>query len=262
MRSRFLMELTTPELESYFKDGGKTAILPVGCTEMHGPHQPIGTDTIVSKATALLLAERGNGVVLPDINYSWAGATDGFAGTISIEMDLVQRTIEAISLRVMKMGFKRFLIISAHNPNNLVVASVIRQIFEKYHFPAVFIDCGRALSDEAGGIFTEEEGEGKEASLVLAAVDILGKPDLYKESEMNKQDHAPQLSESFENISKVGRVGFFYQDPRQHACPSKHVSKEKGMRFIKSQVESIVPILEDIDKYSEITKNQNNRGWF
>ena len=33
MRSRYLMELTTPEVEEFFKNGGKTAILPVGSVE-------------------------------------------------------------------------------------------------------------------------------------------------------------------------------------------------------------------------------------
>lgn len=47
MRSRFLLELTTPEVEEYLSNGDRTAILPVGSVEMHGPHQPIGTDTLI-----------------------------------------------------------------------------------------------------------------------------------------------------------------------------------------------------------------------
>ena len=57
MRSRLLLELTTPEVEAYLAQGGKTALLPVGCVEMHGPHQPIGTDSIVAKAFALRIAD-------------------------------------------------------------------------------------------------------------------------------------------------------------------------------------------------------------
>jgi creatinine amidohydrolase/Fe(II)-dependent formamide hydrolase-like protein len=49
MRSRFLLELTTPEVETYLAQGGKTTLLPVGRVEMHGPHQPIGTDSIIDR---------------------------------------------------------------------------------------------------------------------------------------------------------------------------------------------------------------------
>ena len=75
MRSRFLLELTTPEVEAYLAEGGTTALLPVGCVEMHGPHQPIGTDSIVAKAFALRIAQAANGIVLPTIHYTWPGST-------------------------------------------------------------------------------------------------------------------------------------------------------------------------------------------
>ena len=114
MRSRFLAELTTPEVESYLARGGRTALLPVGSVEMHGPHQPIGTDTLIAKAFALRLAEEADGLVLPEIHYTWAGSTDGFAGTVSIEPELVQKTVEAIALKVFRMGLRRLLVLSVH----------------------------------------------------------------------------------------------------------------------------------------------------
>lgn len=44
MRSRYLLDLTMPEVEKYLADGGDLALLPIGPTEMHGPHLPLGTD--------------------------------------------------------------------------------------------------------------------------------------------------------------------------------------------------------------------------
>lgn len=261
MRSKFFMELTSPEVEKYLAAGGKTAILPIGCTEMHGPHQPLGSDTIEAKATALLLAEGANGIVLPDINYSWAGSTDGFPGTISIGMELLQKTVEAVFVKTMKMGFKRFVIISVHGPNALVIIPVIRLIYEKYLFPAVYIDPYYGFCEEAKKLFEGEFEEGKEASLVLAGLKVLGQPELYSEKVMQQQDHAPEFPQSFLNINKIGRVGYFMQDPRQHACPSSSVSLDRGMRYLKLQVESIIPILEDIDIYTEFSRNQQNKGW-
>jgi len=36
MRSRYLLELNTSEVVEYIKNGKSTAVLPVGCVEMHG----------------------------------------------------------------------------------------------------------------------------------------------------------------------------------------------------------------------------------
>lgn len=100
MRSRFLCELTTPEVESYFKSsasrGGASALLPVGCVEMHGPHLPLGTDTLVAKALALKIAEKADAIVLPEVHYTWSGATDGFAGTISIPQEMGGQLVECV----------------------------------------------------------------------------------------------------------------------------------------------------------------------
>jgi len=53
----WLHEMTWEEIGAKLDDGLDTIILPCGSTEQHGPHQPLGTDTLVAKT----LAEDGNG---------------------------------------------------------------------------------------------------------------------------------------------------------------------------------------------------------
>ena len=262
MRSRFLMELTTPEVDQYLSEGGKTAILPVGSVEMHGPHQPLGTDSLIAKAFALRIAEAANGLVLPEIHYTWAGSTDGFAGTISIEPDLVQKTVEGIALKVYRTGFQRFLALSVHHGNHYPLYLFARQFYEKHHLPAMYVSPYDPFDDDTRAIFAGDYGKSKEASLVLAALHILGKPTLYTEKEMRYEDQAPPSSDSRGRIGKVGVVGYFMQDPRQHACPSEFVSLEKGLEFIARQVEQIVPLLEHLDRYVEYTEAMKNKGWW
>ena len=140
MRSRFLHELTTPEVEAYLAAGGDIALLPVGCVEMHGPHQPIGTDTIVAKAFSLALAERVNAIVLPEVHYTWSGATDGFAGTISIAPELAQQLVESVAAKAVAMGFTRLMIVSIHGPNKMVMGLSTRKLFERLNVPVAFLD--------------------------------------------------------------------------------------------------------------------------
>ena len=44
-----LAELTTGELASVCATPAATVLLPVGSVEPHGPHLPLGTDTLISE---------------------------------------------------------------------------------------------------------------------------------------------------------------------------------------------------------------------
>lgn len=262
MRSRFLLEVTTPEVETYLAQGGKTALLPVGCVEMHGPHQPIGTDSIVAKAFALRIAEAADGIVLPEVHYTWAGSTDGFAGTLSVEPELVYKTVEAIALKCWRMGLRRLLVLSIHHGNHYPLYLLVRQIYEKHRMPVVYVNPMAPLDEEIRALFAGDYSKSMEASLVLAALHVLGQSDLYSAQEMCYDDEPPPRFESFRQISKVGAVGSFMQDPRHHACPSRYVSLERGLEFIDRQVRTIAPMLAHIDQYLKDTQGQSNQGWW
>jgi creatinine amidohydrolase len=255
MRSRFLNELTSPEIDEYLSQGGNIAFLPVGSVEMHGPHMPIGTDALMAKAFALKLAEGANGIVLPEVSYTWAGATDGFSGTVSIEPELVQKTVEAIAVKVLKMGFKRLVLVNGHGPNNQVLFLTVRRFYENYQ-PILFVDLGRPLSEKARNNTPDE------ASMLLAALNILGLSELYPEKDIIYDDPAPLQNESFRRLSRAGIVGYNYQDPRQHVSPNLQTSAKAGLDYIDMQVESLLPLMDDLSKYIDESKEQKNRGWW
>lgn len=253
MRSRFFIELTTGEIGDYLSQGGDLAILPLGSVEMHGPHLPMGTDSMIAKASALRLAERANGLVLPEINYTWAGATDGFAGTVSIEPELSQKTAEVIADKMFKMGFKRLVLMNAHYPNNHVFYLTARRLYET-HRPVLLVDISKPYSEQAQRIAPDE------TSLLLAALEILGMAGLYPEEVMLHDDPAPPLDETYRRLSMVGTVGYHYQDARQHVAPSADTSAKQGLEFIGMQVESLLPLMDDLDRYIDMSKGLENRG--
>lgn len=84
-----LAKLTWPEAAGVL--GASTvAIVPIGCTEPHGPHLPLDTDVTIalaqSRRAAELLEDEGVQVVLlPPLAYGVTNFTDGFAGRLTIQ---------------------------------------------------------------------------------------------------------------------------------------------------------------------------------
>jgi creatinine amidohydrolase len=51
------------------RDACPVAYIPIGTLEWHGPHNPVGSDTLQAEGLATICAERGGGVVFPSLYY-------------------------------------------------------------------------------------------------------------------------------------------------------------------------------------------------
>ncbi|MGE3619549.1 MAG: mycofactocin biosynthesis peptidyl-dipeptidase MftE [Acidimicrobiia bacterium] len=107
-----LSTLAWPDL-----DPGRTLLaVPLGATEQHGPHLPVGTDTLVAEALADRLARaRTDLVVAPALAYGSSGEHRGFPGTLSIG----QAALELVVVELVRSAdaFAGVVLVSAHGGN-------------------------------------------------------------------------------------------------------------------------------------------------
>jgi creatinine amidohydrolase len=110
--------LTSVEIVEAIAAGTRTAILPLGAIEQHGPHLPLSVDSDHADALALRIAqELGGALVLPTIRVGYSPHHLSFAGTLSVRPS----TLEAICLdycsSLAAHGFTRVILFSGHIGN-------------------------------------------------------------------------------------------------------------------------------------------------
>ena len=116
--SRWIQELTWPDVEEYLKRGD-TALVPVGATEQHGPHCPIGTDAAEAIATAEEVAERADALIAAPLWFGWSPHHLAFPGTISLAAETLTRVVEDVCNSLVIHGFRHIVILNGHRVANL-----------------------------------------------------------------------------------------------------------------------------------------------
>lgn len=133
-----LASLSYPEVERILAlERRKIAIIPVGSSEAHGPHLPLGTDSLISEEVArrasFELAKHGFETVwFPSLHYTVTECARGFDGTTSISGEATRKVLLEVCLAAKKMGFDRVVIVSAHlEPAHLAALREAARKFEE-----------------------------------------------------------------------------------------------------------------------------------
>ena len=89
-------------------------IVPVGALEAHGPHLPLGADTIQAEVTSEQLADRVDAVLAPTLGYGVCPEARRFTGTVSLSISELEASAFGLFRELGRMGVRRVLVISGH----------------------------------------------------------------------------------------------------------------------------------------------------
>lgn len=119
-------------------DADRLVVIPTGATESHGPHMPCDTDTHQVDWMAVALAERIGAVVAPAVPYGISKTFEHFPGTISLSIPTYQELVYEIGAALVKMGFRRLLILNGNRPNGTSNDAVARRLIDDFDGPHAF----------------------------------------------------------------------------------------------------------------------------
>jgi creatinine amidohydrolase len=106
------------------------AAVPVGSTEQHGPHAPLGTDTFDAEAVAEAGAEAYDGevVVTPAIPVAVAEEHRQFTGTLWVTEDTFRAYVREVVASLAHHGFDRVVFVNGHGGNVAALQEVAATI--------------------------------------------------------------------------------------------------------------------------------------
>lgn len=103
-------------------------IVPVGTCEQHGPHMPLGSDTIIVERLSRDLSADFGVLLAPTVEYGVNVQTDrGFAGNASVRKKTLHRLLNDLLDTWEATGFREFILLTAHehDPHLEAMSTVI-----------------------------------------------------------------------------------------------------------------------------------------
>jgi len=116
-KKKYLLEhMTWPEAKEAF-ERTSVIVIPIGSTEQHGPHLPLGTDFLVAQDLARRVGERANVIVTPTITIGYAKYHTTFPGSLSVGEETLTQALIEICDDLIKYGTTHILFVNGHGGN-------------------------------------------------------------------------------------------------------------------------------------------------
>lgn len=270
MRTRIFGKMLNSEVQDYLCRND-IIIIPVGTTEMHGGF-PLDSETVISEAYALKMAESCDGLVLTGLPYFYAGATASGRGTVQVSVRQGIDYLGAIARSLLRSGFKRQIYISFHGPAHMTICPMLRDFYDETGVPILYLDLMMQFGKNRD-IFTSA-GIGAFHDITVGAYQIMGR--LEDVPLVTGYDHRqPQSCAPFNDLFGLGyqsaAVGYCFGENRDHmATPdipdveTRNTKAASGAQIICQMVERmdmphVVEQLRNLEQYG--LENEQKYPW-
>jgi len=173
LRSHLWSELTRSEIAAA-RDAGALVVIPVGATEQHAEHLPVGTDSLTAGRLSLLAAQACSHPVLvaPTLSVAFSPHHASWPGTLTLRLATLSAVLDDVTASVARAGFKRQLLVNGHGGNRGPLTAISTEFitagrevgYLDYWSPAKG-DIAELLTGSKGGVTHSGEAE---TALVMA----------------------------------------------------------------------------------------------
>jgi creatinine amidohydrolase len=254
--SVWLQDVTWEAFEAYVEGSDHpTVVVPIGSTEQHGPHLPLGVDGYQARDVAEGIAERADLIAAPPIWYGDAEHHLAFPGTVALSSETVVSMLTDIYGSLARHGVENVVTVNGHRLANLPAIEIATKQVKEEH-PEVFfatvdlVRIGVRVHNELRDGDPEDGMHGGEfeTSFMLAK-----HPELVEEGEFVEEIHGDWTrftSNDYVGIDDTvltasSSADWGEDDLGHHGDPTQ-ADAEKGEALFEAVVGNAVEFLEDL----------------
>lgn len=252
--SRQWSDYTSEQLSQLPRDR-LVAVLPLGATEQHGPHLPIGTDAAIVEGVVAAAAQRLPDdlpvLFLPPLAYGKSNEHARYPGTVTLPVEVLLPLWMAIGASVHRAGVRKFVMFNAHGGQMNAMDIAVRDLRER-HAGFMAVSAHWYTLGLPPGLVGDHElkhgihGGELETSLMLALW-----PDRVR---MDRAQAFGSLTETlaqsnrFLSITTSGKLGWQMQDlnPLGACGDATRATAEKGRAILDFVADRFVELLHEV----------------
>jgi len=161
-----LQEMSWVDVQAYLENSDMV-IIPLGSTEQHGPHLPLGSDYYQAFSMAEEISKRTQVVVAPVLLVGYSEYHSGFPGTLSVNPETMEQVFFECIESLIGYGFRRFMLFNYHGGNNIVQDKIVHRVNQTTQAIAVAIGAGSSLQEMEEAEFFDWHAGKQETSTML-----------------------------------------------------------------------------------------------
>ena len=225
LRTRILPRMLNSEVEEYLEHND-IIFVPVGTIEMHGGY-PLDSETVISDAFALKMAEACDGLVLTGLQFFYAGATASGRGTVQVSVREGIDYLSAVAYSLLRQGFKRQVYLSFHGPAMMTCSPMVRDFFDETGVPILYIDLSTQMMKSAQKLMTPGARDASAMmkfmrmfhGVTVGAYDIMNRIEdvpLVTGYQHMKPQSCAAFNDLFGLASQSGSIGYCFGEHEDH----------------------------------------------
>ena len=237
------LELAATDFDDALQKSEGAAIIPIGSIEIHGPHLPVGCDSLIAEKMVSMVAEREPVVVVPVMAYTMAPVARLHPGGISLPLEMLVEHLLSVCDEVARNGFKKIVLVHFHGGNVAMHQMTLQTALDRakpyslYSVPPL-AGAGKVISEL---MESKEYGHACEVETSMA---------LYLFPELCHMDRVIGKVYPRQRDLDVGPastpVDWAAHYPHYSVGDASKASAEKGEKIIKVSVDTIIDVVRKV----------------
>lgn len=205
----------------------EVAVLPVGSTEQHGPHDPVGTDSIIATEMARAACKETDVLCLPPLQVGLAEHHRNFPGTLYVSGETFRQFVAETVESLANHDIEKCIVVNGHGGNTAALEEVCSRLSWDSQVYAVLWEW---MSTRDEGV--DHAGFGETSLMLYLDSELVDNPVKGDADSWGKKVHGSSVAHDTEEFTENGATG-----------DARDASVEAGKELFEEAVTELIDLI-------------------